>query len=98
MEYSFACSIFALDTNSKDILVIKEDINHLNIRVTVHHSDTIGVVIGCSFSPVAVDIDGINRLSNALTLIHDRLQRLANDKKNFDANYNDNSGPLIIIT
>jgi hypothetical protein len=49
------------------------------IRVTVHHSDTVSVVIGCSFSPVAVDIDGIIRLSNALTLIHDRLQRLTKD-------------------
>lgn len=87
----------SMDTNSKDILVIKEDINHLNIRVTVHHSDTIGVVIGCSFSPVAVDIDGINRLSNALTLIHDRLHRLVNDKKDCDVNCNDNCGPLIII-
>jgi hypothetical protein len=86
-----------MDANSKDIQVIKEEINHLNIRMTVHHSDTIGVVIGCSFSPVAVDIDGINRLSNALKLIHDRLQRLVNDKKDCDANCNDNSGPLIII-
>ena len=68
-----------MDTNSKDIQVIKEEINHLNIRVTIHHSDTISVVIGCSFSPVAVDIDGIIRLSNALTLIHDRLQRLIKD-------------------
>jgi hypothetical protein len=86
-----------MNHSSKDILVIKEDINHLNIRATVHHSDTISVVIGCSFSPVAVDIDGINRLSNALTLIHDRLQRLVDDKKYCDANCNDNCGPLIII-
>jgi hypothetical protein len=85
----------SMSHSSKDILVIKEDINHLNIRVTIHHSDTISVVIGCSFSPVAVDIDGINRLSNALTLMHDRLQRLADDKR--DGNCNDNSGPLIII-
>ena len=56
-------------------------LNHLNIRVTVHRTDTISVVIGCSFSPVAVDIDGINRLSNALKLIQDRLQRLVNDKR-----------------
>ncbi len=54
-------------------------------------------MIGCSFSPVAVDIDGINRLSNALKLIHDRLQRLVNDKKYCDANCNDNCGPLVII-
>ena len=69
----------SMNQNSKDILVIKEEINHLNIRVAVHHSDTISVVIGCSFSPVAVDIDGIIRLSNALTLVHDRLQRLIKD-------------------
>jgi hypothetical protein len=87
----------SMNQNSKDILVIKEEINHLNIRVTVHHSDTISVVIGCSFSPVAVGIDGIIRLSNALTLIHDRLQRLVNDKKDCGGNYNDYSSPLIII-
>jgi hypothetical protein len=69
----------SIDANSKDILVIKEEINYLNIRMAVHHSDTISVVIGCSFSPIAVDIDGIIRLSNALTLIHDRLQRLMKD-------------------
>lgn len=79
-----------MDANSKDILVINEEINDLDIRVTVHHSDTISVVIGCSCSPVAVDISGVIRLSNALTLIHDRLQRMVND--NCDAN----SGLLVI--
>jgi len=67
-----------MNQNSKDILVIKEEINQLDIRVTVHHSDTIGVVIG-AYCPVAVDISGVNRLSNALTLIHDRLRRLTKD-------------------
>ena len=82
-----------MNYNSKDILVIKDEtINHLNIRVTVHHSDTISVVIGCSFSPVAVNIGGIIRLSNALTLIHDRLKRLVNDKKDCETN----SGPLTV--
>jgi hypothetical protein len=84
-----------MNHNSKDILVIKERINHLNIRVTVHHSDTVSVVIGCSFSPVAVDVSGVIRLSNALTLIHDRLERLVNDKR--DDNCNDNPSPVIII-
>jgi hypothetical protein len=65
-----------MNYNSKDILVIKEEINLLNIRVTVHHSDTISVVIGCSYCPVAVDISGVIRLSNALSLIHDRLKGL----------------------
>lgn len=63
--------------------------------MTVHRTDTVSVVIGCSFSPVAVDIAGVIRLSNALTLIHDRLERLVNDKR--DGNCNDNPSPVIII-
>ncbi|MGA9153199.1 MAG: hypothetical protein WBZ36_21685 [Candidatus Nitrosopolaris sp.] len=35
----------SMDANSRYIQVIKEEINHLNIRVTVHHSNTISVVI-----------------------------------------------------
>jgi len=78
----------SMNQNSKDILVIKEEINHLNIRVTLHHSDTISVVIGCSYCPVAVDLSGVIRLSNALTLIHDRLEKLVNDKRDGNCNYN----------
>ena len=52
----------------------------------------IGVVIGFQ----CCSADGINRLSNDLTLIHDRLQKLVNDKKDCDA-CNVNCGPLIII-
>jgi hypothetical protein len=84
----------SMNQNSKDILVIKEEINQLNIRATVHHSDTVGVVIGCAYCPVVADIAGVIRLSNALTLIHDRIQRLVNDKQK---DCNDNSGLVIII-
>jgi hypothetical protein len=69
----------SMNHNSKDILVIKEEINHLNMRVTVHRTDTVNMVISCAYCPVAVDIAGVIRLSNALTLIHDRLQRLTKD-------------------
>jgi hypothetical protein len=79
-----------MDANSKDILVIKEEINHLNFKVTVHRTDTVSVVIGCSYSPVAVDLSGVIRLSNALTVIHDRLERLVNERDG-------NPSPAIII-
>ena len=78
-----------IDAISKDIHVIKEEINQLDFKVTVHRTDTVSVVIGCSFSPVALDIAGVIRLSNALTLILDRLQRLVDDSGN--------SSPLTII-
>ena len=79
-----------VNPNSKDILVIKEEINHLNFKVTVHRTDTVSVVIGCSYSPVAIDLSSVIRLSNALTLIHDRLERLVNERDG-------NPSPAIII-
>src|SRR6516165_6365034 len=73
--WSLSCiPTLSMNHNSKEILVIKEEFNDLNIRMTVHHSDTISVAIGCPYCPV--DISGVIRLSNALTLIRDRPERL----------------------
>jgi hypothetical protein len=55
---------------SKDIHLMKgEEIDGLDIQLTIHHTDTVSVVIGCSCSPVILDIAGVIRLSNALAII-----------------------------
>jgi len=69
----------AIDPVSKDIRLISQEINELDIKVTVHHTDTVSVVIGCSYAPVAIDMDGVNRLSRSLMLIQDRLSTAIND-------------------
>lgn len=69
----------AIDPVSKDIRLINQEINALDIKVTVHHTDTLSIVIGCSYSPVAVDTAGVIRLSNALTLIQERLSTTIRD-------------------
>jgi hypothetical protein len=48
-------------------------INDLNLKITIHPTDTISIDIGCSYYPVAVDIDGVVRLSNALAITRERL-------------------------
>ena len=48
-------------------------IDQLIIRVTIHRTDTISLIIGCSSSPVAVDTDGILRLTNALQTVRENL-------------------------
>ena len=58
---------------SKDILFKVFKIDQLIIRVTVHRTDTISIIIGCSSSPVAVDIEGILRLTNALRTVRENL-------------------------
>ena len=64
---------------SKDILFKTFRIDELIIRVTVHHTDTLSVIIGCSSSPVAVDINGILRLTNALQTVRESFVKVIID-------------------
>ena len=65
--------------NSDDILISRWTINDLEIIATVHPTDTVSIVIGCSFCPIAVDVNGVVRLSNALATTKERISNLAND-------------------
>ena len=61
---------------SKDISLDAIETHDLTIKVTVHHTNTVSVMVACSLYPVAVDIKGLVRLSNALTRVEERLLRL----------------------
>ena len=69
-------SSFKIDSFSKDIRLPMWDIKGLNIRTTVYKSDTVSVVVTGSYYPIAVDFNGIIRLSNALTSVEERLTNL----------------------
>ena len=60
---------------SKDIAITKYESENLNVKATVHHTDTISVSVGCTFAPIELDINGVRRLSNALAIIRDRISR-----------------------
>jgi len=68
--------VLQTDPYSKDIRLEKRLINGLDILVTVHHTDTVTVVIGCSFAPIVVDEYGVIRLSEALATIEEELSVL----------------------
>lgn len=61
---------------SKDILFKIFRIDELIIRVTVHRTDTISVIIACTSFPVAVDTEGILRLTNALQIVRESLNKV----------------------
>lgn len=67
---------YAVNTKSKDILLKFWEINGLLIKVTIHRTDTVSVVIGCSINPIAMDISGVIQLTNVLSIVGDRLSRL----------------------
>jgi hypothetical protein len=58
---------------SKDILLPTWNIEDLLVRAIVHRTDTVSVSVGCSLEPVAADINGVVRLSNAFTRVEERL-------------------------
>jgi hypothetical protein len=60
---------------SKDIILEPLVTHDLNIKTTIHHTDTVSVIVACSLNPVAADIKGLVRLSNALTRVEERLLR-----------------------
>ena len=60
---------------SKDIFLEPIVTHDLTIKTTIHHTDTISVIVACSLNPVAVDLKGLVRLSNALTRVEERLLR-----------------------
>ena len=67
---------FQLHTFSKDISVTKFERNNLNVKVTLHHTDTVSVSVGCSFAPIELDINGLMRLSTVLAITEDRIMRI----------------------
>jgi hypothetical protein len=47
----------------------------LTIKTTLHHTDTVSVIVACSLNPVVIDLKGLVRFSNALTRVEERLLR-----------------------
>jgi hypothetical protein len=61
---------------SKDISLNPIETNDLTIRVVIHHTDMVSVIVGCSLRPVILDMGGLVPLSIALTRVEERLSRL----------------------
>ena len=68
-----------LNSNSGDISLPIWNINGLNIKVTVHRTNTVSVIVGCSYAPIATDVGGVIRLTNALSRVEERISRLLDD-------------------
>ena len=92
-----ANSALRINPVSKDLRLPTLKFRDLEIRLAIHRSDTISVVVGCSYAPIAVDCGGIIRLSNALTRVEERLSRLiesCNDTVTRDSNISGNSSRM----
>jgi hypothetical protein len=67
------------NTVSKDIQLPVLNTDNLNIRIIIHRTNTISVIVGCSNAPVVINIEDIIRLCTALTRAEERLSRIIDD-------------------
>ena len=67
---------YTMNTRSKDVLLRVWELSGLLTKVTIHRTDTVSIVIGCSLNPIELDVNGVIRLTNALSVVEDRLSRL----------------------
>lgn len=88
-------SSIRMNPRNKDIRLPGINIDDLFISQTVHRTDTMSVIVGCTYAPIAVDIAGVIRLSNALTRVEERLSRVI-EQDGLVVNWNPSRTGLII--
>ena len=79
------CRTYEPNPVSKDIRLPLVIAAGIRARITVHKTDTITVVVGCSNAPIAADVAGIIRLSNALTRVEERLSGIVENSSKLTA-------------
>ena len=75
-------SNYTINSRSKDILLPAWKIRDLLVKATIHRTDTVSIMIGCSLNPISFDINGIIRLTNALSIVEERISRLVEGSRN----------------
>ncbi|MGH9977734.1 MAG: hypothetical protein ACRD8Z_18150 [Nitrososphaeraceae archaeon] len=65
-----------INSRSKDILLPAWKIRDLLVKATIHRTDTVSIMIGCSLNPISFDFKGIIRLTNVLSIVEERISRL----------------------
>jgi hypothetical protein len=65
--------------HNKDIILKDITLDDITLKVTVHNTDTVTVMLACSDTPIPMDFFGISKLSSALTRVEERLQRIIDD-------------------
>jgi hypothetical protein len=90
--------IDTIDQNyNKDITLRDITLDDITLKITIHNTDKITVMVACSNSPIFIDYLGIAKLSSALTRVEERLQSVVDlyYKESPDRSINDDVGKRI---
>lgn len=67
---------FHINKRSQDISIPSWIKNDTIVRIIIHRTDVVTVIIGCSLQPIPLDVNGIIRLFNLLVRIEEKLQTI----------------------
>lgn len=67
---------FNINTKSLDIAIPSWSKDNAIVRVMIHRTNTVSVVIGCSLHPIPLDVIGIIRFFNLLVRVEEKLQTI----------------------
>jgi hypothetical protein len=81
-----------LNKYNKDILFSTWKVNNnILIRVTVHKTDTVSVIISCSLRPIPINLDGISKFTEMLTRTEERILNIIKNIEKYDNDINGDS-------
>ena len=85
---------------NKDILFSTWKVNGILIRVTVHKTDTVSIIIACTLRPIPINFDGISKFTEMLTRTEERIANMIKkiEEKDDDSKNNDSLNSENTIT
>jgi hypothetical protein len=87
----------SMNIHNKDILFSTWKLNGILIRVTVHKTDTVSIIVACSLRPIPINYDGISKFTEMLTRTEERISNMIKNIEKVDDKNNDSSNSENII-
>jgi hypothetical protein len=91
----------SLNIYNKDILFPTWKVNNdILIRVTVHKTNTVSIIVACSLRPILINYDGISKFTEMLTRTEERISNIiqniqekgyCDDNKNNDSSHTEHT-------
>ena len=91
----------SMNIHNKDILFATWEVNNdILIRVIVHKTDNISVIVACSLRPIPITFDGISKFTEILTRTEERISNMIQNiyEKGYYDESNDSLNPENTIT
>ena len=100
-HYNVSSPQLLINKYNKDILFSTWKLNDILIRVTVHKTDTVSIIVACTLRPIPINFDGISKFTEMLTRMEERISNMIKniekvDYKNNDSPNSDNTSTVAI--